>query len=377
MIFTSIFSFEKIGSIKCKNSSLSNINFFKDTKNSYNKLKEKTTQLINSHQKNTQNITWFQYHDSYTEASVGWGEGDTITTAIELSNTELNQFRGNYITKIQASIGCDEFGPEPGVEYELWIEKNKPNNPTTIDFITTGVSSSEVWHIIDIENYKIPESGSLFIGINYNHQSGKWPGGLDNTTSYPIRGGLLWHETTGWTDIGTELVNGLWGMSIGIEEIKFKPYAIISGSYEGDIGEPIQFDSSASFDPDGYIEIFEWDFGDGTTSTLQNPIHYYLSRGKYNVSLTVQDDDGLIDSDSTLVLINSPPLVDFAWEPNIIYVNYTIIFNASESYDPDGFIVNYTWDFDDGTIDSGMIVNSPIIKVPGIIYDKSIWIITF
>lgn len=34
---------------------------------------------------------------------------------------------------------------------------------------------------------------------------------------------------------------------------------------------------------------YVWDFGDGTSSTLQNPVHYYLTAGNYTVTLTVKD----------------------------------------------------------------------------------------
>ena len=49
---------------------------------------------------------------------------------------------------------------------------------------------------------------------------------------------------------------------------------------------------------DGSITSWMWDFGDGESSTLQNPSHAYEAPGEYVVSLTVTDDDGLTDSES-------------------------------------------------------------------------------
>ncbi len=46
-----------------------------------------------------------------------------------------------------------------------------------------------------------------------------------------------------------------------------------------------------SIDPDGIIVSWRWDFGDGSTSTQQNPVHIYDSSGIYLVQLTVTDDD--------------------------------------------------------------------------------------
>ncbi|MEM2387793.1 MAG: PKD domain-containing protein [Candidatus Thermoplasmatota archaeon] len=54
-----------------------------------------------------------------------------------------------------------------------------------------------------------------------------------------------------------------------------------------------------------------------------------------------------------VIAINSPPIAQFTYEINGKFV----IFYASSSYDPDGYIVNYTWDFGDGSIGYGIIVN--------------------
>lgn len=51
-----------------------------------------------------------------------------------------------------------------------------------------------------------------------------------------------------------------------------------------------------SFNLDGYITAWNWDFGDGTSSNQQNPIHVYRSIGQYNVTLTVTNSKGTIVS---------------------------------------------------------------------------------
>jgi PKD repeat protein len=61
--------------------------------------------------------------------------------------------------------------------------------------------------------------------------------------------------------------------------------------------------SSNSSDMDGSISSQTWDFGDGTTSTLANPNHIYLSAGTYNVSLTVTDNEGASSNISTIATI--------------------------------------------------------------------------
>jgi len=61
-----------------------------------------------------------------------------------------------------------------------------------------------------------------------------------------------------------------------------------------------------STDGDGSIEDRAWDFGDGATSTQRNPSHTYAFAGRYDVALTVTDDDGAEDTQTHTVEAESP-----------------------------------------------------------------------
>ncbi|HLP60548.1 MAG TPA: PKD domain-containing protein, partial [Candidatus Deferrimicrobium sp.] len=64
--------------------------------------------------------------------------------------------------------------------------------------------------------------------------------------------------------------------------------------------------TNTSTDPDGTVVSWLWDFGDGATSTLQNPSHTYAAAGTYNVTLTVTDDDGATDPVTKPVTVTAP-----------------------------------------------------------------------
>ena len=68
----------------------------------------------------------------------------------------------------------------------------------------------------------------------------------------------------------------------------------------------VDFDATASFDPDGNITNYAWDFGDGNSGSGQMTAHTYTSAGTYTVELTVTDDDGAINTTTQTVIVSDP-----------------------------------------------------------------------
>jgi PKD repeat protein len=124
-------------------------------------------------------------------------------------------------------------------------------------------------------------------------------------------------------------------------------------------GQPIHLNASDSFDPDGVIVSYFWDFGDGTNGTNVITEHTYLINGTYTLTLTVTDEDGSTDSASAVktVLWNEPPIAIFTESAETVDTDELISFNASSSYDPDGSITSFFWDFGDGTNATGATIS--------------------
>lgn len=91
---------------------------------------------------------------------------------------------------------------------------------------------------------------------------------------------------------------------------------------------------------------YEWDFGDGTTTTEENPTHAYTATGTYTVTLTAfSKKDKKSDEATDVINVTVPnPSAGFTADKNDVLKNETVTFtNTSE----DAF--SYLWDFGDGT----------------------------
>ena len=241
------------------------------------------------------------------------------------------------------------------------------------------------------------------------------------------------------------------------------PVAMMSAdTLNGPTPLTVTFSALQSYDPDGNITNYEWDFGDGSTATSITVNHTYTNAGIYTVTLTVTDNEGLTDytemeivawspvendvgvqitnytervnpgdivevryyiynlgndttvnvsayadgievysealtltggeqryvefnfsalasdftlsvvadpdntlnesdesnnEDSVNVSVNDYPIASFTADKTSGYAPLTIAFNASGSYDPDGSITTYEWDFGDGSNATGVTVN--------------------
>ncbi|MEW6062998.1 MAG: PKD domain-containing protein [Nanoarchaeota archaeon] len=122
----------------------------------------------------------------------------------------------------------------------------------------------------------------------------------------------------------------------------------------------VSFDASASYDIDSPITNYNWDFGDGATGNGITITHPYSSNGIYTVTLTVTDSGGLTDTDVIQVTIGGgscpvpqPPVADAGPDQNA-NINDLVNFDASASYDIDGTIISYVWDFGNGNSAAGI-----------------------
>ncbi|HQC11852.1 MAG TPA: PKD domain-containing protein, partial [Methanoregulaceae archaeon] len=143
-------------------------------------------------------------------------------------------------------------------------------------------------------------------------------------------------ELTVWNDCGTD------STTAPINAICLEPVAQFTADPDSGYAPlTVQFTDSSL----NNVISWNWNFGDGSTSTQQNPVHTFDEVGTYTVTLTVQNDCG---SDSTAAPINAiclEPVAAFTADPTSGYAPLTVQFTDNSENNVDTWL----WNFGDGT----------------------------
>lgn len=153
---------------------------------------------------------------------------------------------------------------------------------------------------------------------------------------------------------GTGLKNAT-ALDTLVTRVNRAPLAVAGANRNVCTGDVVVFDGSGSSDPENGVLRYSWDFGDGTKSDIVNPAKKFVKPGDFPVTLTVQDDSGLKNarhSDRAYVRVNQAP-VAAAGDDILACTNVPVQFDGTKSFDLDGVVNRYTWDFGDGNLGGG------------------------
>jgi nitrous oxidase accessory protein NosD len=217
-----------------------------------------------------------------------------------------NSITGNYASGISSLENCS---------YSLFTGNIIMENPIGISLESDSCRNNTFYHNTFVLN--IVQASSQGTSTN-------WDNGYPSSGSvwYPVYGGNYWSNhvstDTKWgkeQDIpgGDGIVdtayvdNGVrdnyplknpWGKVPPIADFTYSPAMPTKN-------EKITFNATTSFDADGNITSYKWDFGDGNTTTVSNPtvIHSYPDLIDYTATLTITDDSGLKDTAAKTVQV--------------------------------------------------------------------------
>ncbi|MBI1286337.1 MAG: PKD domain-containing protein [Flavobacteriales bacterium] len=229
------------------------------------------------------------------------------TVPPQLTATATNLIQGDYYTTITDANGCVQI-------INVKIDSVPPPQlSTTVSQPTCGMSDGEI-------------TASVTNGIS------------------PFT--YTWSSSSNTSNIETGLAEGTYTVnvtdsigctdSVSVDLMQLPP----TSEFQADgvcLGEESDFQSQSNANATSWY----WDFGDGTTSTLENPTHVYAAAGDYNV--TVYFLGGCEDDTVTqTVSVFAPPTTDFSIQPDII----TTRTDAQFTYTGTGG-TNFVWDFGD------------------------------
>ena len=153
-----------------------------------------------------------------------------------------------------------------------------------------------------------------------------------------------------WQDTGMKKVSVLISSYKGCDDsatmnVKVRPKPVA----DFNIATVCERSMSAIEDSSSAGVIYNWDFGDGTTSGVKEYSHYYNSAGLFHVNLVVMNSSGCTDTDSRIATVRPNPHSQITDGNKILILGEDAqTFKATNEY-----ANKFQWSFGDGTVDSG------------------------
>ncbi len=254
-----------------------------------------------------------------------WDFGDGNSSNIQ-NPTHSYSDDGTYIISliVENSSGCTDQNQLPVTIHDYPF----------IDFSYNTVCFGNATEFIDSDYINMSETESWLYDFG------------DGNTSTESNPSHIYQSSGNFTVIFT--ITNVHGCSNSISkvvEVNELPQAAFNSSTVC-LYSPTQF-TNQSTSQSGF-EFFEWDFGDGNTSTLQHPTHTFENYGLINVQLVVGSTEGCLDTVVEPVTIWKPPVANFNSSDSACMSG--LVYFSDSSYSNESEVTQYFWNFPDGHI---------------------------
>jgi PKD repeat protein len=297
--------------------------------------------------------------NKYQIVSHNWDfdDGDTGTAQIV---SHIYDEKGTFDVKLEVMIR-DKKTQEIAVGGEYHVTVSVTNQALTASFEAD------------------PQSGEAPLEVKFDASKSVDPDGNIATYEWDLDGDDEFDDAEGETaeyefekigkhTVSLRVTNSIGEFDVSEKDIDVKekslPEAVITEANTADIyevGKNYIFKADDSTSPNGKITGYEWDFGDGSRpETTKTAAHSFDGEGSYVVVLTVTDEKDKESSSEITVNVGAlrgAPKANITTTPGLAgdsrlldgKVPFTVVFDASGSTDSDGNIVDYTWNFGDGS----------------------------
>ncbi len=255
---------------------------------------------------------------------------------------------------------------------------------------TTDLARDGKWFELQLPSLNSLQfsNGDLFsvIVLSLNNQL-TFPAGYDDDGKKPDNSYIAYYDPSlggyfsGYANLNTISQNGAWliraiGNSAGGGNQNPVAIAAVKPS-PAPVNTDVSFDGTNSYDNDGQIATYLWDFGDGSSSNQAKTTHKYTQAGTFNYSLKVTDNLGAQSQVNDQIQItqgggNLNPVAIAQVSPNPANINSDVTFDGSNSYDNDGQIVSYLWDFGDGNTSTSATIKHQYTQVGNYNYSLTV-----
>lgn len=179
---------------------------------------------------------------------------------------------------------------------------------------------------------------------SWNWQFGDGDSSLSNNPSHIyVTGGTYNATLTAVSDSGCS------GSATFMVTVKPKPVVGFTSS-NACVGDTTNFTNTTTIS-DGSALTYQWFFGDGDSSLLKDPSHYYTGSGSYPLTLIATANNGCVDSTNSIFVVSTPATPDFSFPLTNCRGNSVAFSDLSTG----GTVTNWLWTFGDG--DSSILQN--------------------
>ncbi len=237
----------------------------------------------------------------------------------------------------------DQMGNAPGQQLKYWLD---PQETGTLYLNGMYVAAPPSANFVANKVYIKPGDGIHFQDLSTNSPTTwewEFEGGEPATSTDQNPSNIVYNNP------------GIYSVSLTVQNVLGNDsetktaYISVGGpfaNFEADTtlgvaGEPIQFTDKSDPAPTSWA----WDFGDGETSTEQNPAHIYQTAGQFTVQMIVSNEYGT----DTLgrykyITMYSAPVVNFSATQTAVPTNFSINFTDLSTFDP----IAWEWEFEGG-----------------------------